>query len=369
MIARLKIASLSEWTSGNHRPFVIAGPCSAENEEQVLTTAKEIAEIGKISVLRAGLWKPRTNPGSFEGVGAEGFPWLRKAKEQTGLLIAVEVATPDHVKQCLDNGIDVLWIGARTTVSPFAVNDIAKVLKGQNIPVLVKNPLHPDIQLWAGAIERLNKAGITRLAAVHRGFYSYEKTKYRNVPLWEIPIELKRRYPTLPLLTDPSHLCGETELISEVSQRALDMGFDGLMIESHFRPESALSDARQQLTPSALAEMLSGLKVRNIEPAPTAESDMLESLRAIIDETDEQILHALSRRIEVVKEIGALKKERNLTVLQIKRWNNIISSRLESGEKLGIEQKFLMKILAMVHEESIRIQTEIMKGNGAEKKD
>jgi len=354
------ILPINNWLAVKSLPLIIAGPCSAESENQLMQTALALAKIPQVAAIRAGLWKPRTKPNAFEGVGGIGLKWLKQVKQETGLKVASEVATTQHIEACLKNEIDILWVGARTTVSPIAINEIVAALKGSCVPVLIKNPVHPDIDLWTGAVERFLKEGHTKIAAVHRGFFTYEKSIFRNKPYWEIPIELKRRFPDLPILTDPSHICGNTSMLAEISQKALDLGFEGLMIEAHYNPEIALSDSKQQLKPNALAKLTENLKVR-LNPADFHDNeDKLEQLRSFIDETDEQLLMALSKRMQIVKSIGELKKQNNLTILQLKRWNNIITSRIEKGEMLGIEREFLLKLLELVHKESIRIQTDMM---------
>ncbi|MCX6244937.1 MAG: chorismate mutase [Bacteroidetes bacterium] len=353
------ITPLLSWLPIESPPFVIAGPCSAESEEQVLSTARELAKIPQVKVFRAGLWKPRTRPSAFEGVGSAGLQWLKKVKEETGLMTTVEVANPKHVKEALNSGVDILWIGARTVVNPFSVQEISEVLRGVDIPVMVKNPLNPDIKVWIGALERLNQVGIRKLVAVHRGFSFFSHTPYRNAPMWEIPIELKRLYPGLPVLVDPSHICGETSLIRPVTQKALDLEMDGMMIEVHIRPQEALTDKEQQITPVQLKELLLGLIIR--ETYGTIEfENKLEELRTEIDKLDEELIHILSRRMDIVEEIGKYKKENNITILQLKRWSQIIHNRVDNGVKLGLSRDFLLKLLEALHEESIQRQTEVM---------
>lgn len=340
------------------KPVIIAGPCSAESEEQVLTVAREIAAMG-IKIFRAGIWKPRTRPNAFEGVGTEGLSWLRRVKTETGMFTAVEVANVKHVYDALKYGVDVIWIGARTTANPFAVQDIADSLKGVDIPVLVKNPVNPDIELWIGALERINNAGIKRLVAVHRGFSLYEKTLYRNDPQWQIPIELKRRIPEIKIITDPSHICGNRNLLYDVSQKAMDLNFDGLIIESHTNPDNALSDARQQITPSELQNLLSRLIFRHEEINQEAMLTLAE-LREQIDKLDDKLLQILEKRMKVSEEIGKHKKQNNITILQTRRWDDIVKNRVNLGTRKGLSEDFIMKVFQAIHQESINRQTMVM---------
>ena len=337
------------------RPLVIAGPCSAETEEQVLTTAKQLSEKG-IQVFRAGIWKPRTRPNMFEGVGEKGLKWLKHVKEETGMYVSTEVATAKHVYEALKQGIDILWIGARTTANPFAVQEIADALNGVDIPVLVKNPVNPDVELWIGAMERINQAGIKRLGAIHRGFSAYDKRIYRNLPQWHIPIELRRKVRELPIICDPSHIGGKRDLIAPISQQAMDLNFDGLIIESHICPEKALSDASQQVTPDALADILSKLVLRDSKKT----TEDLSVLRRNIDELDDQLLEILAKRMRVAREIGQFKKENNMTILQTARYDEILHKRVELGSELGLSSEFMIKLLKGIHEESIRHQVEVM---------
>ena len=338
------------------RPIVIAGPCSAETEEQVLETAKGLAARG-VKIFRAGIWKPRTKPGGFEGIGAIGLPWLKRVKQETGMYVTTEVANRDHVFEALKAGVDMLWIGARTTVNPFAVQEIADALKGVDIPVLVKNPVNPDLELWIGAIERIYGAGIRKIGVIHRGFSSYEKKLYRNLPLWHIPIELKRRYPELSIFCDPSHIGGKRELVAPISQQALDLNFDGLIIESHCDPDHALSDAAQQLTPDVLDYTLSMLVIR--DNAQTTED--ITVLRKQIDEIDEQLLATLAKRMRISREIGTYKKEHNMPILQSGRYNDILENRAKLGKAMELNPDFIAEIMKSIHEESVRVQMEIMK--------
>ncbi len=340
----------------NKRPIVIAGPCSAESREQVLETATSLASRG-VKIFRAGIWKPRTKPGGFEGVGAVGLPWLKEVKQATGMLTATEVATPYHVFEAVKAGIDILWIGARTVANPFAMQELADALKGTNMPILVKNPVNPDLELWIGAIERLYRAGITNLGVIHRGFSSYEKKIYRNMPLWHIPIELKRRYPNLTVFCDPSHIGGKRELVAPIAQQSLDLKFEGLIIESHCNPDCALSDAAQQITPDILEYTLNMLVIR--ENGQTTEN--INILRKQIDEIDEQLLTTLAKRMRISKEIGTYKKEHNMPILQSGRYNDILENRAKQGEALSLSHEFVTEIMKAIHEESVKVQMEIMK--------
>jgi chorismate mutase len=342
-------------------PLIIAGPCSAETEEQVLKIAHELKD-SDVSIYRAGIWKPRTRPGSFEGVGAVGLKWLQKAKAETGLLMATEVANVAHVQQALEHDIDVLWIGARTTVNPFAVQEIADALKNTDKIVLVKNPVNPDLALWLGGIERLYNAGIKKLGVIHRGFSTYEKTKYRNIPEWQLAIELQNRFPDLPIICDPSHITGKREMIQEVSQQALDLNYDGLIIETHNDPDNAWSDAEQQVTPEKLKEIFKNLKVRKETEDGSDYNQRLDRLRLDIDEYDAKILEILGKRMKVADKIGALKKEKNVAVLQNKRWNEILGKMILEGEEKGLSEEFILKIFKAIHQESISHQEKIING-------
>lgn len=337
------------------RPFVIAGPCSAETEEQVMTTARQLASKG-CHIFRAGVWKPRTKPGGFEGNGEEALPWMKRVKEETGMAITTEVATPEHVELALKYGIDILWIGARTTANPFAMQAIADCIRGMDIPMFVKNPVNPDLELWIGAMERINQAGIKRIAAVHRGFSSYEKKIYRNQPMWQIPIELRRRIPDLPIICDPSHIGGSRELIAPLCQQAMDLGFDGLIVETHCDPDKAWSDAKQQVTPEVLDYILSLLIIRN----KTVTTEGINELRKQIDELDNNLMDLLSKRMRVSREIGQYKKEHNMTVLQTSRYNEILDKRGAQGSLYGMDAKFIKEIFEAIHEESVRQQIEII---------
>lgn len=341
--------------SDNERPFVIAGPCSAESEEQVMTTAQQLSEKG-CHIFRAGIWKPRTKPGGFEGNGEAALPWMQQVKKETGMLVTTEVATPDHVELALKYGIDLLWIGARTSANPFAMQALADSLQGIDVPVLVKNPVNPDLELWIGAMERLNQAGITRLGAIHRGFSSYDKKIYRNLPMWQIPIELHRRIPELPIVCDPSHIAGRRDLIAPLCQQAMDLGFDGLIVESHCNPDAAWSDAKQQITPEVLDYILSLLVIRD----ETVTTEGISQLRHQIDELDNQLMDLLAKRMRVCREIGQYKKEHNMTVLQAARYNEILDKRGVQGAMCGMSAEFAAKIFENIHEESVRQQIEII---------
>jgi chorismate mutase len=354
----LNIVSLAEWGLGLERPVIISGPCSAETEEQLMATALGLGNQG-IDVLRAGIWKPRTRPNTFEGMGREALPWLKAAGAAIGKPVAVEVATREHVFECLKAGVDILWIGARTTVNPFAVQEIADAIRGVDIPVIVKNPINPDLSLWMGAIERLNFVGIKKIAALHRGFSSYEQTKYRNQPKWEIPVELRRLHPQIPIFCDPSHICGNREFLASVSQKALDLDFDGLMIESHIDPSKAWSDASQQVTPERLGEIVRGLVIRH-QHTPSELSNKLEELRSNIDRIDNYILELLSERMDIAKSIGQYKRDNDVTVLQTNRWDEIVKDRVERGLSKELTETFVKAMFEAIHQESIRKQESIM---------
>lgn len=340
-------------------PFLIAGPCSAETEEQVLTIAHQLKKTDT-SVMRAGIWKPRTRPGNFEGVGALGLKWLKRAKEETGLLIATEVANAHHVALALEHDVDVLWIGARTTVSPFIVQEIAEALKGIDKIVLVKNPVNPDLALWLGAVERFYKVGIQKLGVIHRGFSTYEKTRYRNNPEWHIPIDLQNEFPDLPLFLDPSHIAGNRDRIFELCQTALDLNYDGLMVETHHNPEHAWSDADQQITPSDLKELTHNLVVRKTEGDAPDFQNNLKTMRSRIDAIDDQIVSLMGKRMKIVDEIGVLKKENNVAILQVKRWNEILKRMTAEGKNLDLSEEFILQIYKGIHQESIDHQKKII---------
>lgn len=342
-------------------PMVIAGPCSAETEDQVLQIAREL-KVSDVSIFRAGIWKPRTRPGGFEGVGAIGLKWLQKAKAETGLLMAVEVANATHVKLALEHDIDVLWIGARTTVNPFAVQEIADALENTDKIVLVKNPVNPDLALWIGGVERLYNAGIKKLGVIHRGFSTYEKTKYRNIPEWQIAIELQNRFPDLPLIIDPSHITGRRDMVQEVSQQALDLNYDGLIIETHTDPDNAWSDAAQQVTPAVLKQILEDLKIRKETTEENDYNTEMIKLRTNIDIADSKLLEILGNRMKVAEQIGALKKAKNVSVLQNKRWNEILGKMILDGEQKGLSEEFILRIFKAIHQESISHQEKIING-------
>lgn len=341
--------------SDNERPIVMAGPCSAETEAQVMQTAQALARKG-CHIFRAGLWKPRTKPGGFEGQGQKALPWLRRVKEETGMLIATEVATPQHVELCLKHSIDVLWIGARTTANPFAMQALADSLHGVDIPVLVKNPVNPDLELWIGSMERINRAGIRRLGAIHRGFSSYGGKLYRNSPMWQIPLELRRRIPALPILCDPSHIGGRRELIAPLCQQAMDLGFDGLIVETHHTPDQAWSDAQQQVTPDRLDVILSHLVVRDKQQTVEA----IDQLRRQIDDLDNQLIELLSNRMRICREIGRYKREHNITVFQASRYNEILEKRGAQATHCDMSAEFVATVFENVHQESVRQQMKII---------
>lgn len=341
--------------SDNEKLTVIAGPCSAETEEQVIETARQLAYKG-CHIFRAGVWKPRTKPGGFEGNGEAALPWLKRVKEETGMLTSTEVATPEHVELALKYDIDILWVGARTSANPFAMQAIADSLQGVDIPVLVKNPVNPDLELWIGAMERINQAGVKRIAAIHRGFSSYDKKIYRNLPMWQIPIELRRRIPELPIFCDPSHIGGRRELIAPLCQQAMDLGFDGLIIECHCDPDKAWSDAKQQITPDILDYILGLLVIRD----QSVTTEGISALRKQIDDLDNQLMELLSKRMRVCREIGQYKKEHNMTVLQTSRYNEILNKRGAQGSLCGMDPNFIKTIFEAVHEESVRQQIEII---------
>ncbi len=366
MKLQLNIQPLDSWINIKNEPLLISGPCSAETEDQLLSTAHLLKATGKVSVLRAGIWKPRTRPGEFEGIGSIGLQWLKRAKEETGLPTAVEVANAKHVEEALAAGVDILWIGARSTVNPFTVQEIADALQGVDIPVLVKNPVNPDLQLWIGALERINKAGITKLGAIHRGFSSFEKSAFRNEPMWELAIQLKTLCPELPIINDPSHICGNRELIPYISQKALDLDMQGLMIESHLDPSVAWTDAKQQVTPAALAEMVDKFTLRQPESKNEEFTDKLADLRKEIDKIDDLVLQKLAERMSITQKIGEFKRDNQVTILQVNRWDEIMQKRTSFAKALKLDVNFTEKFLELVHGESIRRQTEIMNAGKAE---
>lgn len=344
----------------SHTPTLIAGPCSAETEVQVLETARALALIPEVKVFRAGIWKPRTRPGAFEGMGVEALKWLQKVKAETGLLTAVEAGNPEHVEELLKHGIDIIWIGARTTVNPFAVQEIADAVKGNDVHVWVKNPINPDLKLWMGAIERIEKAGIENVVAIHRGFQVYENSVYRYPPKWDIPISLMSERPDLKIVCDPSHITGKRDMLLNVSQKAMDLGFDGLMIETHPNPDQAWSDAAQQITPQTLQQLLSQLQIRDRNIEGVGFSNELESLRNMVDSLDEELLEIIAKRMDLIAKIGSYKKQHNITVFQPERWLEIKKSRANFGENLKLNPEFVLNILTEIHNESIRFQTEII---------
>jgi len=356
----LKIENIDNNLQNAKWPILISGPCSAESEQQMLSTAIQLAETGKVSYFRAGLWKPRTRPGAFEGVGAKGLEWLKKVREVTGLKISTEVARAEHVELCLEAGLDMIWIGARTTTNPFSIQEVADALRGTDIPVLVKNPLNPDFQLWIGALERINRAGVKKLGAIHRGFSNYDEKVFRNSPMWDIPIELKRQCPEIPIITDPSHITGKRELVPFISQKALDLNMDGLMIESHINPDIAWSDNAQQVTPADLAQIIKELVLRKNEGDNPAFKTQLEKLRLEIDQYDNDIIKIISARMNVAAKIGQYKRDNEVTILQMNRWEQILNQRVALGEAMGLSNSFMKRMLQLVHQESIRIQTDIM---------
>ncbi len=360
---QLDIVPIEDWFDDfNSESLLIAGPCSAESLEQVLTTALEIKKIPVIKVFRAGVWKPRTRPGSFEGVGEIALEWLQEVKKQTNLLVTVEVAKKEHIESIKQHpgSVDILWIGARTTANPFSMQEIADALEGTEMPVLVKNPINPDFDLWIGALERLNKAGIKKIGAIHRGFSAFKRSKYRNIPMWEFPIELKRLFPQLPVINDPSHIAGNTRWIAEIAQEAIDLNMNGLMIETHINPKSALSDAQQQLTPDELSKIILNLKFRHAEENAKNSFSDLEQFRYQIDSVDQQIIELLARRKALVEKIALFKKDKNITVFQLKRWRHIVSSRLEFAESVRLDKDFIKSLLQLIHKDSIDIQRKIM---------
>jgi len=364
---RLDIVPLYEWGMFTEpRPSVVAGPCSAESEEQVLETAKGLKELG-INVFRAGIWKPRTHPGCFEGVGTPGLKWLQKVKKEYGLKVSTEVASEKHVYECMKYGVDLVWIGARTTANPFLVQEIADALAGTDIPVLVKNPVNADLDLWIGALERLNRAGIRKLGVIHRGFSTFDKIKYRNDPQWQIAIELRSRYPELPVFVDPSHLGGSKDYIQELSQRSLDLGFEGLMIESHCNPSVALSDAKQQLTPPELRSLLyDQITVRDADSEAKEWKENIDQLRAKIDVIDENIIWALGSRMQISRRIGEYKKSNNIAILQASRWDSLLAKVVDKGKEHGISEKLLKDVFNAIHEASVEAQNEIISDKRSE---
>ena len=357
----MQVLPLNEWFPNQDVNLsLIAGPCSAESEEQVLATARALKAKGLNPIYRAGVWKPRTLPGGFEGHGEIALPWLQKVKEETGFLTSIEVATPEHVELALKAGVDILWIGARTTVNPFSVQAIADALKGSDVPVLVKNPINPDLKLWEGALTRISQAGITKLGAIHRGFSSYKKSTFRNDPRWELAIELKRLHPQIPIICDPSHICGNRDLLGYISQQAIDLNMDGLMLETHINPDQAWTDAAQQVTPEGLQGILDNLKPKRESTEDEKFTSQLEELRGQIDGLDKEIILQLAERMKLVEKIGEYKKNNDVTVLQVNRWDDIITDRLNLGKALNLNEKFVRRMLDLIHAESISLQTEVM---------
>jgi len=344
------------------RPLVISGPCSAETEEQLVATAEQLAATGRVDVLRAGIWKPRTKPGMFEGIGAKGLPWLQKASQLTGLPTTVEVATGKQVQDALTFEVDMLWIGARTTVNPFSVQEVADALRGVDVPVLIKNPINPDLELWGGAVERVARAGISRIGLIHRGFSSYGNTEFRNAPMWHLAIEMKRRHPGIPIVNDPSHICGRRDILMDVAQKAIDLGFDGLMLESHIDPDNAWSDAKQQVTPARLAEMLEAVKWRREDVASESFHMALDKLREQINHVDDELLDLLSQRMRIAERIGEYKRNNDVTILQTNRWNEILEKSFSKADRLGLSREFVTRYLDAVHMESINRQNRVMNG-------
>lgn len=349
--------------SKQNKPLLITGPCSAESEQQLRDIANQLIQSGNVDVFRAGVWKPRTRPGSFEGFGQEALPWLQRVQKEYNIPVTIEVGNAQHVELALKHDIQSFWVGARTTVNPFYIQEIAEALKGNEVEVFVKNPIHPDIELWDGGIERFLNVGIDQVAAIHRGFSSFQQSKYRNIPRWEIPIELRRRYPNLKMICDVSHIVGNRALIQEVTQKAMDLGVDGLMIEVHQDPDHALSDAQQQITPRQLDEMLSQIKLKTVGSDDRVFLNQLDELRSQIDKIDEDIIQAIASRLHLTEEIGVYKRDNDVMVLQIERWNDILRTRGAVGEKLGLSSEFIHKLFQIIHSESIKIQTKVVDRN------
>jgi chorismate mutase len=342
------------------RPLIISGPCSAETEEQVIETVQRLAATGKVDMVRAGIWKPRTRPGSFEGIGVKGLPWLLQARKLTGLPTTVEVATGKQVEDALSFEVDVLWLGARTTVNPFSVQEVADALRGTDVPVLIKNPINPDLELWTGAVERVAKAGVKQIGLIHRGFSSYGNTEYRNAPMWHLAIEMKLRYPELLFINDPSHICGRRDILLDVAQKAIDLDYDGLMIEAHIDPDNAWSDAKQQVTPERLAELIDSITWRREDVNSEEYHTALEKLRQQINHLDDELMQIVSQRMKIAEKIGEYKKNNNITILQTNRWNEILHRAIQKGETLGLSKEFITKYFDAMHMESINHQNKIM---------
>ena len=355
----MKIETLEDWGVGLKKPTIIAGPCSAETEEQLLETSLRIKEQG-VKMIRAGLWKPRTRPNNFEGIGEEALPWIQNIKKETGLKFAVEVATPKHVYEAIKHNVDVLWVGARSTTNPFTVQEIAEALRGADVPVLVKNPINPDLALWLGAIERISNVGVTKIGAIHRGFSSFKQTRFRNLPMWQIPLELKRKLNTIPLICDPSHISGVRDFIFEISQNAMDLDYDGLIIETHRDPENAWSDAAQQITPEVLGVMLKNLKFRTPTSKDRDYITMLTELREQIDHVDKELFEIIAQRMDIVEKMGLYKKKNNVTVFQKNRWQEISETRSKWAEELGLNPEFMWDLFKLIHDASIRRQEHIL---------
>jgi len=355
----MKIESLKDWGVGLKKPAIIAGPCSAETEEQLLETTTRIKELG-VEIIRAGIWKPRTRPNNFEGIGEEALRWIQNVKKETGVKFAIEVATPKHVYEALKHNVDILWVGARSTTNPFTVQEIAEALRGADVPVLVKNPINPDLALWLGAIERISNVGVTKIGAIHRGFSSFKQTRYRNLPMWQIPLELKRTLGSIPLICDPSHICGTRDNIFEVSQNAIDLDYDGLIIETHRDPENAWSDAAQQVTPEVLGAMIKNLKFRNPTSKDKDFITVLTELREQIDHVDKELFEILAQRMDIVEKMGLYKKKNNVTVFQKDRWQEISDTRNKWSEELGLNPEFTWDLFKLIHDASIRRQEHIL---------
>lgn len=355
----MKIESINNWKVKAAHPLIIAGPCSAETEEQLYETVKAIKAEG-VSLIRAGVWKPRTRPNTFEGIGQQALQWIQDIKKELDVQFAVEVANAMHVEEALHYGVDVLWVGARSTVSPFIVQEIADALRGCDLPVLVKNPINPDLALWMGAFERLSQVGLTKLGAIHRGFSTYQKTRFRNIPMWQIPIELKRQMPDLPIICDPSHITGNRAMVAEIAQVALDLNFDGLIIETHRDPEKAWSDASQQITPQDLGALIRNLQIRNTSSSDIDYITHLEDLRTQIDHADREMVEILATRMDLVAQIGAWKKKNNVAAFQLDRWNEVFKTRKEWAKSLNLREKFIIDLFNLLHVESIHKQTEVM---------
>lgn len=357
----MSILPISTWFDKElQHPLIISGPCSAESRQQVISTAVELAKLGRVDLFRAGIWKPRSRPNTFQGAGQKALKWLEEAKEASGLPVIIEVATPQHIEAALKHNVDMFWVGARTSSNPFSIDALASAMAGVDKPVLIKNPLYPDIEMWIGTIERFLKAGVQKIGAIHRGFAPFQKGIYRNVPKWEVPIDLKTRMPNLPIICDPSHISGNTELLPDIAQRALNLSMDGLMIETHINPKEALSDAFQQITPSALGELLSTLSYRSVQTSATSPYDMLESLREQIDSIDIQLLELLAQRMEIIEKIGLHKLDHNVAIIQLRRWESMLNKRVEIGKQIGLDEEYIKDLLRLVHKESIRKQAQIL---------